>query len=228
MVTLCSSRQFRFFLNKRREERESRKLRHGVNEAIGGVHSQAFQCEKDTFVKWIDYYQCEATFPHTSATENQTRLIVVPIFFRCPLAMLGRIEKMCFFILFCVQWLCCRWILVYFPFVFECPCFLRNPEIRIVVIGLRCCLFRQSSGPSLGLLDVFGFERMDVNFLEQLSINTANEQLTYFYNQRLFAWEQVLGFIFVTEQPIANNAMELKWTNQVWPFQARENFVVFC
>ena len=80
-----------------------------------------------------------------------------------------------------------------------------------MVIGLRWCLFRQSSGPSLGLLDVFGFERMNVNFLEQLSINTANEQLTYFYNQRLFAWEQVLGFsIFVAEQPIADNAIELK------------------
>ena len=100
---------------------------------------------------------------------------------------------------------------MYFPFVFECPCSLRNPEIRIMVIRLRWCLFRQSSGPSLGLLDVFGFERMDVNFLEQLSINTANEQLTYFYNQRLFAWEQVLGFsIFVAEQPIADNAIELK------------------
>ena len=92
--------------------------------------------------------------------------------------------------------------IVYFPFVFECPCSLRNPEIRIMVIGLRWCLFRQSSGPSLGLLDVFGFERMDVNFLEQLSINTANEQLTYFYNQRLFAWEQVLGFIWNSNEPI--------------------------
>lgn len=108
-------------------------------------------------------------------------------------------------------------------------------QIRIMVIRLRWCLFRQSSDPSLGLLDVFGFERMDVNFLEQLSINTANEQLTYFYNQRLFAWEQVLDFIFVAERPIANNALKLKWTNQVWPFQARENgynswenFVVFC
>lgn len=78
------------------------------------------------------------------------------------------------------------------------------------VLGLRWCLFRQSSGPSLGLLDVFGFERMDVNFLEQLSINTANEQLTYFYNQRLFAWEQVRGFIFVAERPITNNAMKSK------------------
>ena len=102
-----------------------------------------------------------------------------------------------FFFLFCVQWLCWRWILVYFPFVFECPCSLRNPEIRIMVIALRWCLFRQSSGPSLGLLDVFGFERMDVNFLEQLSINTANEQLTYFYNQRLFAWEQVLIVLYL-------------------------------
>ena len=111
-----------------------------------------------------------------------------------------------------------------FPFCIWVPLFCPK-QIRIMLIGLRWCLFRQSSGPSLGLLDVFGFERMDVNFLEQLSINTANEQLTYFYNQRLFAWEQVLGFIFVAERPITNNAMKSKWTNQVWPFQARKKWL---
>lgn len=154
-------------------------------------------------------YQCEATFSHTSATENQTRMIVFPIF--CSL-------------FFGYAWPHWKDVLLYFglctvvvqemnlqtlfSFCIWVPLFSPK-QIRIMVIGLRWCLFRQSSGPSLGLLDVFGFERMDVNFLEQLSINTANEQLTYFYNQRLFAWEQVLGFIFVAEQPIANNAMEL-------------------
>ena len=53
------------------------------------------------------------------------------------------------------------------------------------------CLFRHSVGPSLGLLDVFGFEKFEINGLEQLCINIANEQLAYFYNQLVFVWEQV-------------------------------------
>ena len=53
------------------------------------------------------------------------------------------------------------------------------------------CLFRYSVGPWLGLLDVFGFEKFEINGLEQLCINTANEQLAYFYNQCVFVWEQV-------------------------------------
>ena len=53
------------------------------------------------------------------------------------------------------------------------------------------CLFRHSVGPSLELLDVFGFGKFEINSLEQLCINTVNEQLAYFYNQHVFVWEQV-------------------------------------
>lgn len=49
---------------------------------------------------------------------------------------------------------------------------------------------RHRFGPVLGLLDVFGSERFEINLLEQLCINTANEQLAHFYSQRIFAWEQ--------------------------------------
>ncbi|KAK2557065.1 Myosin-IIIb [Acropora cervicornis] len=49
---------------------------------------------------------------------------------------------------------------------------------------------RHRFGPVLGLLDVFGSERLEINLLEQLCINTANEQLAHFYSQRIFAWEQ--------------------------------------
>lgn len=66
-----------------------------------------------------------------------------------------------------------------------------------IVLKVNSCLKdsteefnRQSVGPVLGLLDVFGSERFEINGLEQLSINTANEQLAYFYSQRVFAWEQ--------------------------------------
>ena len=52
-------------------------------------------------------------------------------------------------------------------------------------------LCRHSVGPSLGLLDVFGFEKFEINGLVQLCINIANEQLAYFYNQLVFVWEQV-------------------------------------
>ena len=56
---------------------------------------------------------------------------------------------------------------------------------------ILCFVFSDTVGPSLGLLDVFGFEKFEINGLEQLCINTANEQLAYFYNQHVFVWEQV-------------------------------------
>lgn len=34
-----------------------------------------------------------------------------------------------------------------------------------------------------------------MNRLEQLLINTMNEQMQYYYNQRIFAWEMVNFFI---------------------------------
>ncbi|XP_059059333.1 neither inactivation nor afterpotential protein C [Achroia grisella] len=42
---------------------------------------------------------------------------------------------------------------------------------------------------SVSLLDMFGFECFHRNRLEQLIVNTTNEQMQFLYNQRIFAWE---------------------------------------
>ncbi|KAL0107922.1 hypothetical protein PUN28_014885 [Cardiocondyla obscurior] len=42
---------------------------------------------------------------------------------------------------------------------------------------------------SISVLDYFGFECFSVNRLEQLFVNTINEEMQYYYNQRVFAWE---------------------------------------
>lgn len=43
----------------------------------------------------------------------------------------------------------------------------------------------------ISLNDMFGFECLPRNRIEQLMINSLNEQLQYHYNQRMFAWEML-------------------------------------
>lgn len=43
-------------------------------------------------------------------------------------------------------------------------------------------------------MDLYGFECFAVNRLEQLIVNTMNEQMQCYYNQRIFAWEMVRRF----------------------------------
>ncbi|XP_047144837.1 unconventional myosin-IXb isoform X1 [Hydra vulgaris] len=44
---------------------------------------------------------------------------------------------------------------------------------------------------SVGFFDIFGFENLYKNNLEQLFINTTNEQIQFYFTQHIFAWEQL-------------------------------------
>uniref|UniRef100_A0A3P8Z039 non-specific serine/threonine protein kinase n=1 Tax=Esox lucius TaxID=8010 RepID=A0A3P8Z039_ESOLU len=59
---------------------------------------------------------------------------------------------------------------------------LLQPDLNICVA---------ESGMNVGILDIFGFENFKRNSFEQLCINIANEQIQFYFNQHIFALEQM-------------------------------------
>ncbi|XP_015118625.1 neither inactivation nor afterpotential protein C [Diachasma alloeum] len=58
-------------------------------------------------------------------------------------------------------------------------------------INIKLAMTRTLFGDKyvVSVLDMFGFECFSANRFEQLIVNTMNEQLQCYYNQRVFAWE---------------------------------------
>uniref|UniRef100_A0A4W6FQT9 Myosin IIIB n=1 Tax=Lates calcarifer TaxID=8187 RepID=A0A4W6FQT9_LATCA len=62
---------------------------------------------------------------------------------------------------------------------------LLQPDMNI------CSCLHSKSGMNVGILDIFGFENFKKNSFEQLCINIANEQIQFYFNQHIFALEQM-------------------------------------
>lgn len=69
--------------------------------------------------------------------------------------------------------------------------YTRLADWIVNVINLKLSLVRAIFGDKhcVGILDMFGFECYQKNEMEQLFVNTLNEQLQYSYNQKVFVWE---------------------------------------
>ncbi|KAM4705177.1 myosin-IIIa-like [Rhinophrynus dorsalis] len=71
---------------------------------------------------------------------------------------------------------------------------LKPAQLRSILFNNFNELFslfsEEDTGFNIGILDIFGFENFKKNSFEQLCINIANEQIQFYFNQHIFAWEQ--------------------------------------
>lgn len=53
------------------------------------------------------------------------------------------------------------------------------------------CLSLSGDQHSIVLIDMFGFECYQRNKIDQVFVNSLNEQMQYHFNQRCFVWEML-------------------------------------
>lgn len=56
--------------------------------------------------------------------------------------------------------------------------------------GVPAVAASASASPTIGILDIFGFERLERNSLEQFFVNYANEKLHAHFIEQAFQWAQ--------------------------------------
>uniref|UniRef100_A0ACB8G0M2 Myosin-IIIb n=1 Tax=Sphaerodactylus townsendi TaxID=933632 RepID=A0ACB8G0M2_9SAUR len=63
-------------------------------------------------------------------------------------------------------------------------------------------------GMNVGILDIFGFENFTRNSFEQLCINIANEQIQFYFNQHIFALEQISDLLVQVGSEYQNEGID--------------------